>query len=468
MFLHAILPVLVIFITIITLSTLFYGIYYILENKKQIDANWPQYKCRPYVFPFAGILIGPNTTNPVNNFRDCSWLIFKSFFDVLISPFVQILTVIVSILTNFTNDIQNIRKMVAYMRNSIRSIALDTYSKIKDAYYRIAYVYKSFMKVFLNIFKTMQSSFNVLVYSFYSLSSIWNGPIGGAARFFCFDEETPIRMFDGSYKPISHIHLDDMTAGGRVTACYKFLANSRTMYIINGVAVSGSHMVLEDDKWIRVQDSKYAIGPINYQKKYIYSLQTTTSIIYTQSNIFRDYDEINDKTINFNIYLNQLYNLNNTNHTQMNPFIPIYNPKPIKETFKTLFDPYTKITLTNGTTKPICNVEVGDITSVSGKVLGIVKARRNDIPMYNYKDRVVCSHGTIIYTDTDTGTSTGVWSPVNVLTTAIKGIKEEVLYSLITESGTIFINNITFRDHDVNHVFEPVVNKYIVHTVNTY
>ena len=118
-----------------------------------IDQNWPQYKCKPYVFPFAGWFIGPSTTDPMNNFRECSWLIFKSFFDVLIAPFIKIITMIVSILTNFNKDIQNMRKMVNYIRGSIRSIALDVYHKLWDAYYRIAYIYKSFMKVFLNIFK---------------------------------------------------------------------------------------------------------------------------------------------------------------------------------------------------------------------------------------------------------------------------------------------------------------------------
>ena len=464
MFLNAILPVLFIFITIITLSTLFYGIYYVLENKKQIDQNWPQYKCRPYIFPFAGVLIGPNTTNPVDNFRDCSWLIFKSFFDVLISPFVQILTVIVSILTNFTNDIQNIRKMVSYMRSSIRSIAMDIYAKMKDAYYRLAFVYKSFMKVFASMFKTMQASYSTLLYSYYTMASMWNGPIGGAARFFCFDENTPIKMFDGSLKPISQIRLDDITQGGKVLGCYTFANTAdQKMYLINGDMVSGSHMILENDKWIRVQDSLGAEVVAYSKKKYIYSLQTAYSVIYTPTNIFRDYDEINDNSIKFNIYLNQLTNLNNAQHQRVAEYIPIYNSKPVVHTFKPLFDPYTPITLTNNKTKYIKNIEIGDILSVAGKVLGIVQCRRNKIPMYQTKTGVTCSHGTVLYT----GSS---WTPVNVEphSLLLLDYTEDTLYSLLTESGTIFINYMTFRDHDINHLFEPIVNKYIVKIVNSY
>src|SRR3990170_7503228 len=95
---RAILLIFLIFIGISLLSFLIYGIYYIYINKQTIDQNWPDYRCRPYVFPFAGWLIGPGTTNPVTNFRDCSWLIFKSFFDVLIAPFVNILQSILGIL----------------------------------------------------------------------------------------------------------------------------------------------------------------------------------------------------------------------------------------------------------------------------------------------------------------------------------------------------------------------------------
>jgi len=468
MFLHAILPVLLIFITIIILSTLFYGIYYVIENKKQIDQNWPQYKCRPYVFPFAGILIGPNTTNPVDNFRDCSWLIFKSFFDVLISPFIQILTIIVSILTNFTNDIQNIRKMVSYMRSSIRSIALDLYAKMKDAYYRLAFVYKSFMKVFAAMFQSMQASYNTLLYSYYTMSSMWNGPIGGAARFFCFDGNTLIKMSDGTFKAISQIELGEQTQGGAVLGCYKFSADSMNMYLINGDIVSGSHLIFENDKWIRVADSPNA-EEIMYHHQYIYSLQTAYSTLYTPTNIFKDYDELNDNSIKFNIYLNQLTNLNAPLHREISEYMPTtYPSKPINHIFKTLFDSRTPIPLTNGTTKCIKDIVIGDVLSVSGKVLGVVKCQRlPGMTMYRTKNGVICSHGTVIYADS--------WIPVNIEPNSSLHYSESesesknILYSLLTESGTIFINYMTFRDHDMaSPTFEPIVNDYITHLVNQY
>lgn len=462
MFLHAILPILLIFITIIILSTLFYGIYYVIENKKQIDQNWPQYKCRPYVFPFAGIFIGPNTTNPVDNFRDCSWLIFKSFFDVLISPFIQILTVIISILTNFTNDIQNIRKMVSYMRTSIRSIALDLYSKMKDAYYRLAYVYKSFMKIFASLFKSMQASYNTLLYSYYTMGSIWNGPIGGAARFFCFDGNTLIKMSNDKYKLISEIELGEKTKGGIVLGCYKFLSDTQKMYLINGDIVSGSHMIYENNNWIRVEDSNNA-EEILYNCKYIYSLVTSKSLIYTTANIFKDYDEINNNLIKFNIYLNQLTNLNAPNsHQSFVEYIPIYSTLPIKYVYKSLFDPHTIISLTNNTTKFIKDIEIGDTLSVSGKVLGIVKYQRTEtMPIYKSKYGVICTYGTVIYINS--------WMPVNVEphSVLITNYQENVMYSLLTESGTIFINYATFRDHDINHTFEPIINSYITNITNT-
>ncbi len=73
---------------------------------------------------------------------------------------------------------------------------------------------------------------------------------------------TLITMEDGSTKPIEEIKLKDKVAiGGFVFATGKFVINN--LYDYNGIKVAGSHMVKENNKWVRVRDSEIgiAIGP---------------------------------------------------------------------------------------------------------------------------------------------------------------------------------------------------------------
>ena len=72
----------------------------------------------------------------------------------------------------------------------------------------------------------------------------------------CFIAGTPITMADGSTKPVEQVDIkDEVAIGGYVFAAGKFLINN--LYEYKGIKVSGSHMVKEDNQWVRVEDSKF-------------------------------------------------------------------------------------------------------------------------------------------------------------------------------------------------------------------
>jgi hypothetical protein len=78
---------------------------------------------------------------------------------------------------------------------------------------------------------------------------------GGAGNGGCFIAGTPITMADGSTKPVEQVDIkDEVAIGGYVFAAGKFLINN--LYEYKGIKVSGSHMVREDNQWVRVEDSK--------------------------------------------------------------------------------------------------------------------------------------------------------------------------------------------------------------------
>jgi len=349
----------------------------------------------------------------------------------------------------------------------------------------------------------MQSSFNVLLYSFYSMASIWNGPIGDTARFFCFDGDTNIKMADHKYKKIKDIQVGDETMGGKVLSTYKLKANPEDMYRIatvyksptsennklkqlkkrgRSVIVSGTHLIYEDGQWICVKDSKKSLPYSEvigkpYNKQFIYSLRTSDSIIYTDIRdvIFRDYDQINDYDINKNILDIQIYFLNNSNNSNNLDYYAknfrqyiSNNKQDINKSnnFRPMFDANVKVTMKDGENKLMKDMKIGDEVLDGGKVLGVVKGLIENSPVYNFNFmnmtrtgmNIKCSQGAVVY-----NLRTNKWHQVcrDEFAEKDEEYSNEIMYSLLTENGYFPIEFINFRDHDVNHECDPLVEDYM-------
>lgn len=125
------------------------------------------------------------------------------------------------------------------------------------------------------------------------------GPIGGAiggaigSVFGCFLPDTKITMADGSRKEIIDIDLkDNIEVGGKVFATGKFLINN--LYDYKGVKVSGSHMVNENGKWLRVEDSDLAVS-LGNDEHIVYTLGSENRRILINNILFTDYFEVDDQ-----------------------------------------------------------------------------------------------------------------------------------------------------------------------------
>ena len=125
------------------------------------------------------------------------------------------------------------------------------------------------------------------------------GPVGGVVGgvigsvFGCFLPNTKVTMSDGTTKNIIDINLNDnISIGGRVFAHAKFLITD--LYDYKGVKVSGSHMVNEDNKWLRVEESKLAKS-LGNKEHIVYTLGTDNRRILINNILFTDYFEVDEK-----------------------------------------------------------------------------------------------------------------------------------------------------------------------------
>ena len=132
-----------------------------------------------------------------------------------------------------------------------------------------------------------------------SIGMALGGPAGAVAGgvigrvFGCFLPNTKVTMSDGTTKDIIDINLNDnIEIGGRVFAHAKFLITD--LYDYKGVKVSGSHMVNEDNKWLRVEESKLAKS-LGNKEHTVYTLGTDNRRILINNILFTDYFEVDEK-----------------------------------------------------------------------------------------------------------------------------------------------------------------------------
>ena len=116
---------------------------------------------------------------------------------------------------------------------------------------------------------------------------------GGLSEIFCFAEGTPITMADGTTKPVEEIDLFDVCqVGGMVNG--KGVVIAEDIYDYEGVMVTGSHAVYEDDKWIRVKDSEKSI-PVDLDEPIkVYIVNNVDHVLIVNEIIFADYGEVTD------------------------------------------------------------------------------------------------------------------------------------------------------------------------------
>lgn len=106
----------------------------------------------------------------------------------------------------------------------------------------------------------------------------------------CFPVGTMVTMEDGSEKHIESLKIGDVTKlGGEVTGLHTFKCNE-TIYLIEGVFMTGSHGIKEEGRWVRARDSKYGIAT-NIKPKRVYCASTENHLLSISHLTLLDYEE---------------------------------------------------------------------------------------------------------------------------------------------------------------------------------
>jgi len=169
--------------------------------------------------------------------------------------------------------------------NSIFTKVGGTWKQVTAGYYKVGGAWKALFNSGIN-FTSTAAGFGDSSGSSPSGSS---GSGGGG----CFIAGTPVTMADGSFKAVELVDIgDEVAVGGKVFATGKFLIDN--LYEYKGIHVSGTHMVKEDGKWTRVENSKHGVS-LGDDDAIVYVFGSENRRIIINGIEFTDYFELSEQ-----------------------------------------------------------------------------------------------------------------------------------------------------------------------------
>lgn len=422
-------------------------LYLIFKNNRQyIINNWVEYRCNPFIMPFAGFFGKPVS----DNFMNCLWVLVKKYAGFLLMPIKYITQLIHNVLKDFGNSINSIRKMTLQIRTFFLSIIGNVMSRLWGVIGDMQYFV-------VKLRYTMKSAYGLMVGVIYTgytaietMQSTWNGPIGEFARFFCFHPNTKILLVNNLEISINKLKInDEIYGGGKVLGVLEFdYPSDEPLYLYNNIYVSKYHIVYSNkySKWIRIKDlddNEYQIIKHNLPNK-LYSIITEKHILVSNNTIFTDYIENDNPLLQLHIKSIIINHLNHSNNHKINE-LTINN-------YIVGFNENTSIQMSNNSYKYINQIKIGDKTKHNGKIIGIIKQITNS-NLYIYQD-MKCSGDLIIQYNEK-------WIYMKNHPLSINYINKQpiILYHIITEMGVINIMDDIFRDY--LELSNKKINNYI-------
>ena len=471
----------------------------IIINIQPIKDDWVNQRCSPAVIPFAGIINPPDGTSAVDftqeNFTYCTQNVLKSITGIAVAPITFIMNSVTLIFEELAAAFQYIRNLIDSIRAKFASISEELYGraanimftffpiiiKIKNALQESQAVMVTTVYTFLGTYMTLKSIMGAIVQivviilialavlivimwlclafpvaisgtAFFGIIAAFMiiilvfctevlhiqvpGMPGPPKKPSCFCGDTLLKMADGSSKKIADIEVGDvLLEDGGVTAKMLLSASDTIMYDLFGLTVSGSHKVKYLGKWIFVREHPDAIQMQKYNEKYIYCLNTESKEIHINaidiedSLVFNDWDEIYDDVI-----LSKLSSAIN---------VPSLSRKNICKEFDVGISGNTKIEMEFGNIVSIENIKPGMFLKNGDCVYGVVEVNGSNLKQSffhlggNTKSLILGSN------------NFGKMSESS-LDNFCKNCEnpEEILYYLLTKSGTFYIDNVLFNDYN--------------------
>lgn len=469
-------------VTLIVIMTILYC--KAMRDSQEIKDDWNNRRCDPSVIPFAGLINAPEGTTSTDftseNFSYCVQNVVKDSSEEALQPLNAVTDMIADLFISLQNAVNSLRDALSKLRQRFADIVMQIMGKILNVVTPIQVMFIAFSDIMqktqailasalytvLGIYYALQAGtgaavegiIKILIIMVGVIAALWIMPFTMPAAAIstgifltisipvaiitaivskalkikssgvpglCFDENTMIKMANGTQVKIREIQLGDVLENNNtVTGTMRLLTsgNRENMYNLNDTVVSGSHVVKFAGNWIRVSEHPYAELISEYNNPFLYCINTSSKIIVINGTVFTDWDEVYGESL----------------ETMVNMV------KSVFEKIDGGFSADTRIELCEGHRCLMKDVNPGDILKDGSVVLGIVKVRlstKNRILKYYLGDSVIF-----------TGTNINILKD-NIYTIVKKNLnsgltKEEILYHLITDTGEFAVSDVRVYDYN--------------------
>lgn len=463
-------------ITLIIISIWVY--FHLLVNAQAIKDDWVNQRCNPKVMPFAGLINKPDnktiTEFTGENFNYCTQTILTNLTGIAVQPFQYLTNYLLTIFQGFLDAINKIRDVLSNLRTNMKKIAENILQRILNVMIPLQRIFMTMMDSLQKAQGVLTASLFTSLGSYYTLKALlgaiveliikmlivlvaiivglWVLPFtwpaagamsavfvsiaiplaiivgvmtevlhiqsSGIPKLKCFDGKTMLKV-NNELREIKNIKVGEVIENennilGKIT----LMSENEDFYNYNSIVISGSHKVLENNKWIFIKDSIFSKKVNNYKEKYIYCLITKQKVIKVRNDLFLDWDEA----------------INNT-HLSYGGFTK-----------------NTNLILRSGQNKVISNLEPGDILENGEIVYGTIELDSNILnnkPYFraNIDNESCCyfNHYSSIFV-----------TPNNTIDCQIETKLPNKLYHLLTSTGSLYIGKHLFRDYNnMSEHFEP-------------
>ena len=425
---------LIMIVVIVYIFIFLAGIVLITSGRKTIRNNWVKYRCNPLIMPFANFFgKDPNETMKV-----CSGIVAKQQSETQLSPFKSQLFGTLDILKKFGTIFQTLRTRASTFRALLLGIFETLYLKMQTLGTMVQYSLVKTNEIMRKNYGLFVISMRSALAVYETFKSIMNGPIGKVSGFLCFEENTLITMKNNELKKIKHCKIGDrLINDNAIIGAMIFDAQNIELYHYNSIIVSGSHLVFENEKWIRVEDSKNAKKIKNHNITKIYCLNTLNNTIDINGILFRDYIELSNVYTNYKMKQYILTHLNKQEYTK---------DIAIGDGYMLGFSSETKIRMKNGDSVAIQQLKIGDET-INGIITGTIHLLNNK-NIYSDGNNYFSEHNIVKNQWEENPVYTwDLVSNVNHFTQYRRTFRS--LYHICTEEGIVTLDNgLQFTDFE--------------------
>lgn len=187
----------------------------------------------------------------------------------------------------------------------------------------------------------------------------------------CFSGDTQIlTKYHGSVN-MSDLYLgQELNNDSYVTAVMKSSSQDCEIYNIDGIIVTGTHLVFDPNRgWVKSCEHSKSIKVTDFKDEYVYCIGTNNKWIHIGEYVFMDWDEINEDEVN-----------EIKDKTQLPSDFTKYD---IHKYLDTGLHPETIMYLKDGTKKCIKDLKVEDKLFFGETIKSIIKVKCDDIDFYD-------------------------------------------------------------------------------------